>query len=297
MRCTVAAGLFAISALPAQGAVLDVFDGETLYDGGLLLTLGQEIERRDQLKTGDDRKADPLDQHEQFLRTVLALQYGLRHDLQLGIALPWVRNERSSSAGDLVGEGVGDIGLLAKYRFLRLDGPGFATNFAVLAGLSLPTGDDDQHDGGAELEPDLQPGTGGFDPTLGVAVTHEPGRWRFNAAARYAQRTDTDGDGDRLGDEFVAELAAGNRFWLEPYPGPFMRLDLVARFHWHDQDRQDGPLPDSGGERWTAGVNWAFRPRPELDFQVYLELPAYEHLHGTQLGGGWLLDLTFGCRF
>lgn len=281
----------------AQGTTLDVLDGETLYDGGFLLTLGTGVERREELLQGSTTVADPLASHEFEWRTTLALQYGLRHDLQLGVALPWVHTEAGSLAGDLEAFGLGDLELLAKYRFLRLDGRGFATNFAVIGGLSLPTGDDDQRSSGVELPPDLQPGSGSVDPSLGAAVTHEPGRWRFNAAVLQRWYTDADGDGDRPGDQFLVELAAGNRFWLEPYPGPFMRLDLVGRYHREGRDRMDGPLPDSGGERVTAGLNLAFRPRPSLDFQLYAEVPVHEHVHGTQPGHDWTAEFTFGYRF
>ncbi|MGE3171029.1 MAG: transporter [Planctomycetota bacterium] len=285
------------TALPAQGAILDVLDGETLYDGGWLATIGHELQRRDTLRTGSDRVADPLATHELEQRTTLGVQYGLRHDLQLGLSLSWAHLEADSALGSQEADGFGDLGLLVKYRFLRLDERGSATNFSVLGGVSLPTGDDDQQSGGVELPPDLQPGTGSVDPMLGAAVTHEPGRWRFNAALMWQLHTDLDDDGDRRGDELLLELAAGNRFWLEPYPGPFMRLDGIVRWYREGRDRMDGPLPDTGGERLAAGLNWAFRPRPEFDIQVYAEVPVHEHVRGTQLGHDWQLDITFGYRF
>ncbi len=289
--------LLLAAVLPAQGAVLDVLDGETLYENGFLLTLGHELERGEVLRRGSQRVADPFGRHELQQTTTLALQYGLRHDLQVGLALHWRDTELRGSGLDQGTSGLGDLELLAKWRFLRLDAPHRATNFALLGGLSLPVGEDDAGSGGIELEPDLQPGSGGVDPALGVAVTHEPGRWRFNAAALYRLRTDSDGDGDRPGDALVLELAAGNRFWLEPYPGPFMRLDVVARWYWQDHDRMDAVLPDSGGERLALGLNWAFRPRPSLDFQVGGEAPVWQDQNGTQPGHDWDLRFTFGYRF
>ncbi len=285
------------AALPAQGAILDVLDGETLYDGGGLVTLGQQWERRDTLRRGSHALLDPLAQHQLERGTTLGLQYGLRHDLQIGFACSWQHAEQAASTGSIQADGFGDLELLAKYRFLRLDDRGVATNFALLGGVSLPTGDDDQRSGGVRLDPDLQPGSGGIDPMFGIAATHEPGRWRFNAATMYHLRTDTDDDGARPGNDLTVELAAGNRFWLEPYPGPFMRLDLVGRYYQQGRDRLAGLLPDTGGDRWTMGLNYAFRPRPQLDLQVYFELPIAQHLHGTQLGTDWVLDVTFGYRF
>ena len=293
-----ALGALALCALlPAQGAILDVLDGETLYDGGFLFTLGQEWQRRERLRNSSDHVADPQARHELERGTTMGLQYGLRHDLQLGIAISWQHTDSVAAGAEAHADGFGDLELLAKYRFLRLDDVGVATNFAVLGGVTLPTGDDDQRSGGVELPPELQPGSGGIDPMFGVAVTHEPGRWRFNAATMLQLHTDSDGDGDRPGDELVVELAAGNRFWLEPYPGPFMRLDLVLRYYREDHDHMDGTLPDTGGERGTVGLNYAFRPRPSLDFQLYVEAPYAQHVNGTQLGDDWRVDVTFGYRF
>jgi hypothetical protein len=303
-----------LSMLPictAQGPILDVLDGETLYESGFLLTLGTSLERRDTMRSGSQRVDDPQAAHESELVTTLGLQFGLRNDLQLGIALPYVDHDRHALPLALPGggggggaplldqaaSGLGDLTLLAKYRFWRQNGPGFATNYACITGVSLPTGEDDQRQGFTELEPEMQPGSGGIDPMLGVAVTHEPGRWRFNAAALHHWHTDSDGDGDRLGNEWTAELSVGNRFWLEPYPGPFMRLDAVLRYHHEDRAEQDGELPDTGGNRYTAGLNLAFRPRPSLDLQLYAEAPIHEEVNGTQLASDWGLQLTLGYRF
>ena len=298
MRVLLAAGLLGcvVATVPAQG-VLDLMDGETLYEGGSLVTLGFEYDRGDRLRRGSRRVADPGASQETSTRSTLSYQFGLRHDLQVGVALPYASHERVGTGGSAEADGIGDLELLAKWRFYRFDALGVALNISALGALSLPTGADDATANGLRLEPELQPGSGGVDPALGIGVTHEPERWRFNAAALYRWRTDSDSDDTRLGDELVCELAAGNRFWLEPYPGPFMRLDLIARYHHDAVAEQAGVLADSGGERATLGLNWAFRPRPSLDFQLGVELPVWQDVRGTQLGDDWALDVSFGYRF
>ncbi|MSR39571.1 MAG: transporter [Planctomycetes bacterium] len=293
------AGLLLLSAtsLAAQGTLLDVLDGETLYENGYLLTLGQELVTRDTLRTGRHRVDNPLQQSERLFRTTTSLQYGLRYDLQIGVAVDYVSNSIQAIGLDETAEGLSDVTLMVKYRFLRFDGKGFATNFALLGGVSLPTGDDNQQSDTGPIDPDLQPGSGSFDPLLGVAVTHEPGRWRFNAAAIGHWRTDSDANGNSPGSDVLLLLEIGNRFWLEPYPGPFMRLDLVLRYFYEDQAREQSRLPDTGYESTTIGLNWAFRPRPSLDFQLYVETPISQQVNGTQLADDWRVDFTFGYRF
>ena len=294
---TVACVSFAAVGLPAQG-ILDVVDGETLYLGGSLLSFGNEYEREEVRRSGSARVADSAHAHRFTLTSTVAWQYGLRNDLQLGIGVPYVASERESATGQEVAAGIGDVELLAKWRFHRWDAPGVSINTSLITSLSLPFGDDDRRSNGVELEPELQAGSGGFDPAIGLAITPEPGRWRFNAAVLWRWRTDTDGDDDRRGDSLFAELAIGNRFWLEPYPGPFMRLDLFARYRHEDRDREDGVLlADSGGDRLVLGSTWAFRPRPSLDFQLTAEIPVWRDTNGSQLDLDWAVEVAFGYRF
>ncbi|HYF00844.1 MAG TPA: transporter [Planctomycetota bacterium] len=172
-------------AVLVQEGALDVLDGETLYEDGWLFTMGYERVEKRTLREGTRRRSDPLDRRQVDQAVVASAHYGLRHDLQLSLIVPWVRRELSLDGDDAAADGPGDVTAAAKYRYLRLDGPGWATNFAVLGGLELPTGSDDERDGGARLPADLQPGSGSWDPFLGTGLTHEPGRWRFNAFAFY----------------------------------------------------------------------------------------------------------------
>jgi hypothetical protein len=284
----------------AQEGSLDVLDGETLYEGGWLFTLGHEFERREGLRRGRDRVSDPLERRLDSHTAAFGAHYGLRYNVQLSAIIPYVH--RALTLEDPAGpdrvseEGLGDLAAVVKWRFLRLDEVGRATNFAVLAGLELPTGDDDPPSGAPVQREDFQIGSGSWDPFLGAAVTHEPGRWRFNAAVLYQHN----GQGTRdfkAGDELFAELAAGNRFWLEPYPGPFMRFDALLRYRHAWKARQDGDaVRDSGGDVLTAGATLAFRPRPTLDFQIFLEYPIYRFLEGTQLEEDWSVFFAFGLR-
>jgi hypothetical protein len=183
--------VFLLAAGLRAQAVLDVVDGETLYEGGHLVSFSSELVREEILRRGDARTADAAASHRYRSTSTLAWLYGLRHDLQVGIALPYVDDEREFAGGQQAAAGIGDVELLAKWRVHRWHAPGVAVNTSLIATLSLPTGDDDHRAGSQELEPEQQLGSGGIDPAIGFAITPEPGRWRFNAAVLYRFRTDT----------------------------------------------------------------------------------------------------------
>jgi hypothetical protein len=287
--------LWAAPAFAQEGA-LDVLDGETLYEDGWLLTAGYEIRARGGLLSGADRVPDPLNQHEFDQAAVVSAHYGFLHTLQGGVIVPYVTHALLQGGGRFAAGGLGDVTLYAKWRVYRWDDVGKALNLSILVGLELPTGRDDVRNQGLLLPADLQPGSASWDPFIGTAATYEPGRWRFNALALY-KRVDEGTLGYKQGDQFFAELAAGNRFWLEPYPGPFMRADVLIRFRHEWADRQGGaPVADTGGELLTVGLNWAFRPQPTLDFQVSVELPLYEDVRGVQLRNQVAVFVAFGIR-
>lgn len=295
-----AAAGFSPAVALAQEGTLDVLDGETLFEGGWLFTLGSELQARQGLRHGRDRVADPLDRRLTQWSLDFAAHYGLQYNVQISAIVPWIDRELKldDPAGPdrIAADGFGDLALVAKWRFYRWDDVGKAANFSLIAGIETPTGEDDARSNGVRLAPELQPGSGSWDPSIGAAVTYEPGRWRFNAAALY-KRNGLGAQDFKFGDEVFAELAAGNRFWLEPYPGPFMRFDVLLRFR-HQGLASDGGsrVADSGGDFLTAGATLAFRPRPTLDFQLFVEVPILEDLNGTQVEEDVSIFFVIGFR-
>jgi len=265
--------LIACAPAAAQEATLDVLDGETLYENGWLFTFGHEWERLE--GRGVDRTL--------FRQTTaLAAHYGLRYDVQLSAILPYVDTlVEGAGLPDEEKSGAGDFAFIGKWRIQRWDAPGVGTNLALIGGLEIPAGSQSE---------------GALDPSLGVAITHEPGRWRFNAAMLCSHSGAGD-DGFRPGDGIFFELAAGNRFWLEPYPGPFMRLDVMVRYRHEDRDRLAGAdIPASGRDLWTAGATLAFRPRPTLDFQLFVEAPLHENVRDGGFEEGISVLFVMGYR-
>jgi Putative MetA-pathway of phenol degradation len=220
---------------------------------------------------------------------------GLTNDLSVYISLPYVlrtdirEGHHEHVAGvainsvDFRGDsaGIGDMTALGQWRFLNNRATG--TEVALLFGAKVPTGRTNVRDDQGELfEAEFQPGSGGWDGLIGLAVTQHLGRWSldgnvlYQAVGKGVQDTD-------LGDRFRYNAAVSFRAigWTdpndplqahahvtpargkakaghvhshdhgpEPAPTPQFKLDLVLELNgeWHDKQVTAGVVdPNSGG--------------------------------------------------
>jgi hypothetical protein len=284
---------------PWEGT-LDILGGETLYEDGWLFTLGYTMTRKAGLLQNDHRVGDPTHAVEYEQAVTLAAHYGLLHDVQLDVVVPYAFNsihqENTPGPSRLAAEGLGDIGLFGKWEFFELYEPHKNLKCSLIGGLQVPTGSYHKSDQGVRLPPDLQPGTGAWDPFLGAGINYEPYRWKFDATVLY-KRNGENGDHFHFGDELLVELAAGNRFYLEPFPGPFMRFDLELIYRHFGGDRLGGNAVDvTGRDLLTVGGRYVFRPRPSIDMQLEVGVPVYQRVDGIQLAETFSVLLVFAIR-
>lgn len=284
---------------PWEGT-LDLLGGETLYEDGWLFTVGYDATRKAGLLDHHERVGDPTHAVETEQEISLAAHYGLRHDVQLSVVMPFrftsIHQENTGGPTRLSAEGPGDLALFGKWGFFELYEPHMNLKASMIGGLQAPTGSIHQVDRGVRLPPDLQPGSGAWDPLVGAGLNYEPYRWKFDATLIY-KRNGENGDHFHFGDETLLELAAGNRFWLEPYPGPFMRFDLELLYRHFGRDRSGGAAVDvTGRDLVTLGGRTVFRPRPSLDLQLEVEVPVYQRVDGIQLAEKFTVLFVFGVR-
>jgi len=279
---------------------LDILGGETLYEDGWLLTLAYNAARKRGLLHEDDRVGDPAHTVVDEQSVTWSGHYGLLHDVQLGVVLPYVFNsihqENTGGPTRLAAEGLGDISLFVKWGFLEVYEPHTNLKASLIGGLKGPSGSTHESDQGVRLPPDLQPGTGSWDGILGAAINYEPYRWKFDATVLYKLNGENN-DHYHFGNETFVELAAGNRFYLEPYPGPFMRFDLELLYRHFERDRLGGdPVANTGSDLLSVGGRYVFRPRPSIDLQVEVEVPIYQRAGGTQLAEEFTVLFVFAIR-
>ncbi len=161
------------------------------------------------------------------------LVYGATPDLALFAIFPYFfRNVESTdpSSGERIDKndsGIGDLTLLARYTVYARDYPSGTARFAPLAGIKLPTGND-------ELEPIT---TDSVDFQLGgvSTVTWDFGRHEIDADVIY--RIKTEAENFEKGDDLVYDLAYEFRVypWTLPEVGVPNFIYLVAFVgieHW-----------------------------------------------------------------
>ena len=214
-----------------------------------------------QIKTDDpDADVHSIDRVEVIS---LDFAYGLTENVTLGLTLPWVERQDIRAPED-EGEGVeishhgdstglGDTKVFGLWRFFREAAT--TSHAGLLFGLSVPTGEDNEKDNeGDPFEMEFQPGSGSWDPFLGLAYTRGFGRIGLDLSATYTLVNEGSQSTD-LGDYFAYN--AGLAYALTP-DAP-LRWTAVLELNGLSRDKQEigsETDPNSGGD-WlelTPGI-------------------------------------------
>ncbi len=145
------------------------------------------------------------------------LAYGLTDDLTIGLTMPYVdrsnvreaHNDMGVGEAELAGDsnGVGDLTLFGQYRFHQSE----KQDAAIIMGIKTPTGETGVKEiEGGLFEAEQQPGSGSWDPFLGLAYNRNWGDIGFSGNVLYTFVTEGTQDTD-LGDIFNYNLALSYR--------------------------------------------------------------------------------------
>ncbi|MCK5432559.1 MAG: transporter [Gammaproteobacteria bacterium] len=143
--------------------------------------------------------------------------YGLTNDLTIGLTIPYVdrsnvreaHNDMGVGEAELAGDsnGIGDLTLFGQYRFHQSE----KQDAAIIMGIKTPTGETGVKEiEGGLFEAEQQPGSGSWDPFLGLAYNRNWGDIGFSGNVLYTFVTEGTQDTD-LGDIFNYNLALSYR--------------------------------------------------------------------------------------
>ncbi len=196
--------------------------------------------------------------------------WGFYKNFDLTLILPIVTNHFSSLGRPQVGgTGLGDLLVLAKYRFYRRDSPRGTTQASVTLGPKLPTGSTGLTGGGGlRLPAGLQPGSGSTDLFLAANWTYTGlfNLRRLVADEDFHTLLRSEGsEATRLGSDLES------RFWLSyrPYEAKNGEREwfigpAITLLHSQD-DRIGGVTQDgSGGNALLGGITTYVGLRPGM---------------------------------
>lgn len=183
----------------------------TLPQGKFVINTNLRYQNVNELTTTDFARINGIHahSHDSEMQLTATLGYGLTDDLTLSLSYPYrllyglKTDEEDNSiidGGNAIG--LGDMTLLAKYRFLGGGGnpckdgcslEGCHNNHlqaALLAGIKMPTGQTNERDvDGYQLGADEQPGTGSWDPVMGLALSYPVNNFSFDTSLSYRLST------------------------------------------------------------------------------------------------------------
>ena len=228
-------------------------------------------------------------------RTSFLGVYGVTDRLALFLELPIVVNDfKLSPAGvERTSAGLGDMSLMARYTVFSWNRMFKTIRISPFVSLEMPTGQDDDYDQYGRIPQNLQPGSGGWDPSVGLAFLYED--LRFQVPISLSYKYNQEANGFQFGQQVEADITAKFRiypFYLTNGMPSFLFLGVKSHTVWRDQDSGFDPyfLSQSG---WTSHmapiIQWIAK---RYLLEAMFMFPIVEDLNPGRLENDW--NFVFG---
>jgi hypothetical protein len=251
----------ACAACTTGDPTLTAFGTEEGYPGRLRIAL--------EARSRHDALGPPIERVEvSELRTELGLAWAPTSWLFVQLAAPLlVRDVSTWDGGSETSLMVGDLGLRA-----RFDLGAVVAGLSLSAGLSLPTAPRLER-AGRPLAVEVQPGSGSFDPALGIAWSVRPRPWAVTLSAYGVWPT---GDANPQ----LHLVATGQReVWRDGAQALALRAVLEGRVD--GKARENGSeVADSGGFIAFAGLDLVLSPGTDWQVELGARVPIADALVG-----------------
>jgi len=252
------------------------------------------------LRATDD--PGPMDRKLTVTAVPLVGAWGVTSRWTLFAIVPWVdkRLATDTPMGRISRDanGLWDVTAIARYTAFAKDAPGRTFRVAPFAGIETPSGSDDERDGLGELPRPLQPGSGSWDPSIGVVITDQSLDREWGADASYKFNRQADGfefgDEARLNVSYHARIVTAGPAGGIPH---FIYAGLEGNLLWQDKNRSRGANdPDSGGTTvYLAPVLQYVTMRTVTGAAV--QIPVVQDLNGDALARDFIATLSLRINF
>lgn len=223
---------------------------------------------------------------ESVFHSIVSMGYGITDNLTISLKASYekIANIRESH-GDEPGEihrhgsakGIGDLTVMGQYRFLKTD-----SNFetALFLGLKMPTGRTNVRDiQGETFEAEFLPGTGSWNPIIGVAATKRYGKFSADGNLQYTFGTRGTlftnlGDMINYNAALSYRAVSGAISW---------DLILEANGEWKEKQRIRGEKdPNSGGNTVFLSPGTRLVIGKKISTFISIGFPLLQDMNGVQ---------------
>ncbi len=246
-------------------------------------------ERFGSFATGNATDGD----HGLYLHSVLSGSWSPHDRVTVALRLPWITKWLTPAGGSLETiNGLGDLELSARIVVFR-ERP-FAPHHLLwgIAGLKAPTGYRVFDPSGNPYPDDDQPGSGSWDPFVGVTYGWFGERLAFFASASY-RATTANTRGYQRGSSLNVSAALQVRVWSwAAFAGALEASSLRA-----DTLPSGADAPDSGGTVIHLAPSLLITPVTDLLIKLTASVPVIHALNGTQdMGTQFVLALAWDAH-
>ena len=174
-------------------------------------------------------------------------------------------------------EGLGDLNLTGIYRFLRKD----ENYLGLVAGVKFPTGSTKETNSqGDRFEPELQPGSGSYDYTIGATFKYELYPIALHGNALYVFKKKGSQEFE-YGDLFSTYLFAD--YLMNPKSNRFQtKIGLDVNLQIDGRQTESGKeMVDSGGTTLLLGPSLSIKANDYVSVFGNFLFPVYQNLGGV----------------
>lgn len=273
------------------------------FDTALPVAEGEFVFREQFLYVAGDDDPTPAGRSLEVIGAMSALGYGVTGDLALFGVLPYLdkRLELTDGLGGRLARstrGIGDARLFARYTIVQDDRPGATFRVAPVAGIELPTGDDNDADSFGRLPPPLQLGSGSWDPFAAVVATYQTLDYQIDAQVAY--KVNSKANGLDFGDELSLEASLQYRLWPHTLGAgvPAFVYGVVEANLVHQERSRSGGVADldSGGTTLFVSPGLQYVTK-RCVLEAIVQLPVVKDLNGAALESDVMVRAGFRVNF
>jgi len=226
--------------------------------------------------------------------------YGFTAKSSVLVKVPVIYRELKTAGGALRSDhGPGDVTVLGKHRFFTHNFKGGTSRFSAIAGLELPTGDDNARDSLGLLPKGIQLGSGSVDVIAGVTYTLQTLDHQFDMDLRYIFNNEA--NDFEFGDIFKYNLAFQKRVWpsILPDKGVYSQWNAVLELNGVLERKSElggNSVAGSGGNTLYLSPGVQFVTKRSV-FEFSFLYPVVQNLNGNQIETDYSLVLSYRYNF